>query len=250
VTLPPTRILAGLIVLYLAVPSGAGAAQTASMSAKFTPEKLGAATTLTLGFQIKGASGQIPPPLTGVDFHYPPNLGFVTSGLGLATCQPEELQEHGPTICPANSRMGYGTAVAEIPFGGELITETASLALLAGPSHDGYVHILICATGLSPVAARVVMPTTLLAGHLHIAVPLVPSLPGAPDVAVVHIQVTLGANLTYYEHKQGQTVAYHPKGIGLPKRCPRGGFKFATTFAFLDGSVASAHTTVACPRHG
>lgn len=243
------RILACATALCLALPATSRGATTASMTAKFTPEKLGAATTLTLGFQINGG-GEVPPPLTAVDFRYPQNLGFVTSGLGLATCRPEDLQEHGPTVCPPNSRMGYGSALAEIPVGSEVLTETASLALFAGPSQGGYVKILVCATGLSPVVARVVMPTALLAGHLHIHVPLVPSLPGAPDVSVLRIHLTLGGNLTYYEQRRGHTLAYHPKGIGLPKRCPRSGFKFATRFAFLDGSTASTQTAVRCPKGG
>jgi hypothetical protein len=84
---------------------------------------------------------------------------------------------------------------------------------------------------------------------MHITVPLVPTLPGAPDLSVVRIQTTLGGNLTYYQRAHGKTVAYHPKGIGLPKRCPRGGFKFTARFAFLDRTTAGAHTAVACPKH-
>jgi hypothetical protein len=217
------------------------------MSAKFAPEKLGAPTTLSLGFQLGG--DRLPPPLTGVDVHYPANLGLLTSGLGLASCDPVELEEHGPSICPPNSLMGRGSALAKVPLGSEVLAETARIALVAGPSQDGSLRILISATGLSPVAGGFVMPTLLLAGRMHITVPLVPTLPGAPDLSVVRIQTTLGGNLTYYQRAHGKMVAYHPKGIGLPKRCPRGGFKFAARFAFLDRTTADAHTAVACPKH-
>jgi hypothetical protein len=145
--------------------------------------------------------------------------------------------------------MGHGSALAKVPLGSEVLAETAQIALVAGPSQDGSMTILISATGLSPVAANFVMPTLLFAGRLHITVPLVPSLPGDPDVSVVRIQTTLGGNLTYYRRAHGKLVAYHPNGIGLPKRCPRGGFKFAATFAFLDRTTAGAHTAVACPKH-
>jgi hypothetical protein len=243
-----SRMLAagGIVALWLAIPGAAHAGTLASMTAKFTPEKLGAATTLSLGFELSGGS-QLPQPLTAVDFRYPPDLGFVTSGLGVASCAPAELEEHGPAVCPANSLIGHGTAQAKIPFGSEVLSETAEIALVAGPSQEGYVSILICATGLSPVATRVVMPTLLLAGRLHISVPLVPSLPGAPDVSVVRIQVTLGGKLTYYERIHGKMVAYHPKGIGLPRRCPRGGFHFESGFTLADGSHARAKTEVRCP---
>jgi len=112
------------------------------------------------------------------------------------------------------------------------------------------VRLLVCATGLSPVIARVVMPSLLLAGDLKLTVPLVESLPGAPDVSVVQAHVTLGGHLTYYERRHGKTVAYHPRGVVLPRRCPRGGFRFSATFSFLDGTQAEARRTVACPRGG
>jgi hypothetical protein len=144
--------------------------------------------------------------------------------------------------------MGSGSAFVKIPVGGEVETETASIALLAGPSQDGFVRLSVCATGQSPVIARVVMPSLLLDGDLKLTVPLVESLPGAPDVSVVQAHVTLGGNLTYYERRHGKTIAYRPKSVVLPKRCPRGGFRFSATFAFQDGGQATAHAAVACPR--
>jgi hypothetical protein len=122
--------------------------------------------------------------------------------------------------------------------------------LVAGPSEGGYIRLLVCATGLTPVAARVVMPTLLIAGHLRISVPLVPSLPEGPDVSVVSARVSLGGRLTYHERVGKRTVAYHPKGVKLPRRCPRGGFRFSASFSFVDGSKASARTAVRCPRRG
>jgi hypothetical protein len=229
-------------------PSGAAGAQSAAISAAFTSERLGAPTTVSLGFRLTTSAGQIPSPLTGLDFRYPADFGIATSGLGIAACDPAQLEANGAAGCPPDSIMGYGSAAVEVPEGGEVIPETASIVLVAGPSENGYLRLLVCATGLSPVAARIVMPTLLIAGHLHITVPRVPSLPEGPDVAVIRVHVTLGGHLTYYEHVDGRTVAYHPRGIVLPRRCPRGGFKFAATLSFLDGSHASAKRAVACPR--
>jgi hypothetical protein len=144
--------------------------------------------------------------------------------------------------------MGSGSAFVEIPVGGEIETETATIALLAGPSEDGYVRLLVAAEGLSPVIARVIMPSLLLDGHLKLTVPLVESLPGAPDVSVVRVHVTLGGNLTYYEQRHGKTIPYRPKSVVLPKTCPRSGFKFSATFSFSDGTQAEAKKTVACPK--
>ena len=241
--------LAAALALCALPASVASAAQTARVSATFQPERLGAATTATLGFQVVAPAGQIPAPLTGLDLRFPANLGIATSGLGIAACDPGELEARGPSACPADSIMGYGSATVEVPFGAAVIPETASVAVVAGPSQDGYLRLLVSATGLTPVAARIVMPTLLISGQLHISVPLVPSLPGGPDVAVVRAQVRLGGNLTYYEHVRGRTLAYHPRGVVLPKRCPRGGFRFAGTLTFLDGTQSSASTRVGCPAH-
>jgi hypothetical protein len=242
-----TGVLLAMLALGACLPGAARAATTARMSAAFAPERLGAATTVSLGFQI-AAGGQAPALLTGMDFHYPENLGIATSGLGVAACLPADLQAHGPAACPPDSRMGYGSALVEIPIGPEIVRETARVALLAGPSRDGYLHLLASATGESPVAARIVLATQLLPGRLQIAVPPIPSLPEAPYVAVVRMHLTLGGNLVYYERVHGRSVPYHPAGIGLPKSCPRGGFRFSATFSFLDGTRAQAQTSVACPR--
>jgi hypothetical protein len=241
------RALLVALALCALLPASAGAAVTSSMSAAFTPERLGAATTISLNFQI--ASGAPAPALLrGVDLLYPSNLGFATSGLGVAACDPSELEARGPTACPANSRMGSGSALVQIPIGPTVVQETATVALLAGPSQDGFLQILICATGETPVAARLVLSTQLLPGRLNIAVPPIPSLPEAPYVAVVRMHLKIGGHLTYYERVHGRTVAYHPPGVGLPRTCPRGGFPFAASFSFLGGGRAGARTVVSCPK--
>jgi hypothetical protein len=151
--------------------------------------------------------------------------------------------------------MGYGNALAEIPVGPEIIHETADITIVRAPVQDGHIAMLIYASGQTPVDAQIVFPAQLIpapapfGGALHLDVPLVPSLPGAPDVAVVRVRSTLGPlGITYYEHVHGRSVAYHPKGILLPNKCPHGGFPFAATFAFLDGTHVSASTAVPCPR--
>ncbi|MGH2903944.1 MAG: hypothetical protein ACRDK7_10220 [Solirubrobacteraceae bacterium] len=236
----------GLCALAMS-PGAARASQNVSISAAFTPERLGAPTTISLGFEIQAAGAVLPSPLIGLNFSYPPNLGLATSDLGTATCQPAPLETFGVKVCPPNSRMGGGTALAKFRVGSEIYTENASLAIVAGPSRNGYVNMLIAATGLSPVKARILMSTLLLPGHLRFTVPLVPSLPEGENVSVVTAHVTLGGNFTYYEHRHGKKVAFKPTGVVLPRQCPRGGFRFAATFSFLDGSKAEARTVVACP---
>jgi hypothetical protein len=245
----PQQLLALALVLCVALPAIAQAAPRARMSATFRPERLGHATTISFAFKI-GAPGQAPSPLRSVAIAYPRNLGLATSGLGVAACKPSVLEALGPSACPANSLMGSGAALIELRIGPSLVHEKVSLALVAGPSPDGYLHMLLYASGEHPVEAIVVARAVLRPGRLRVTVPPVPSLPEAPYVSLARLRMTLGGELTYYETVKGRIVPYHPAGVGLPQTCPRGGFRFAATFAFLDGSRSRAVTAVPCPPSG
>jgi hypothetical protein len=116
--------------------------------------------------------------------------------------------------------------------------------------------VLFYANGLYPVYAQLafsgeVLPDTGRYGsQLASTVPLVTSVPGGPDVSIVSVQTTIGpSHLTYYKHVHSRLVAFRPRGVSVPERCPRGGFPFAADFTFQDGSRASAQTTAPCPPH-
>lgn len=240
-------VLAAALGLCACMPASAGAAQSARISARFTPERLGAPTAMSVGFQIT-ARGHAPEALRAIRLVYPGNLGLATSGLGLASCSPSELEAAGPEVCPPDSRMGSGSATVEIVLDSGPIKEHVTLALFAAPSTDGYLHVLVYVTGFTPVLGQATLSGVLLPGRLNVLVPPIPSFPEAPGVVLMQMQVTLGGNLTYYEQVDGTNLAYHPPGVGLPSRCPKGGFRFAATFAFMDGSHAKARTAVPCPR--
>jgi hypothetical protein len=152
--------------------------------------------------------------------------------------------------------MGYGTALAEIPFESEPITETAKITTWMASIEEGHLGLLFLANAQTPVAAELIFPSQILnapppyGGSLATTVPIVQSVPDGPDVAVTRLHTTLGPmHLTYYQTSHGKTTAYHPQGIRLPHTCPHGGFPFAATFTFLDDTHASAHATVPCPRN-
>jgi hypothetical protein len=241
-------------LICLCPASTARASQSVALGASFTPYRLGASTTIDINLQIQAPAGQVPTALTEVEVRYPQNLGFALSGLGLAVCSPATLEALGTSGCPANSIMGRGAAVAELRFGAQLVTEGTSISIARAPDQEGHIALLLYASGPSPVNTQILSPAQLLpanppfGGRLNMELPIVPSVPGAPDVAIVSLHVTLGPQgLTYYEQTEGSTLAYTPKGILLPTTCPRGGFPFAATFSFLDGSHPEARTTVPCP---
>jgi hypothetical protein len=250
-----------LLVLLLALSSwSAGApagAQKATLTVALSPERLGAGTTIEYGFRVLAPHGRVPSPLGSIELLYPANIGLITSGLGLATCSSTTLELLGPPGCPANALMGRGSALVEIPVGPAIITETGEITTWMGPPRDGRVRLLFYAEGRSPVLAELIFSGLIFdapapyGGRLATEIPEIPTLPGASDAAVVQMRATLGPKrLTYYERRHHRLVAYKPNGIVLPRSCPRGGFPFAAEFAFLDGSHASARTSVPCPGHG
>lgn len=152
--------------------------------------------------------------------------------------------------------MGYGTALAVLPFGPELLSETAAITTWMGPIEQGHLSLLFLAQAGTPVQTEVIFTSLLLGakppfgGSLTTTVPIVEVLPEAPDAAVTRLRTTLGPmHITYYQRFHGKTTAYHPTGIRLPHTCPDGGFPFAAEFIFQDGSHASARARVPCPLH-
>jgi hypothetical protein len=251
------RVILGTLtaaVLCLYLVATASATQSVKLDPAFTPYRLGAAATIDLSLQMQAPPGQLPSALTEVEVRYPQNLGFALSGLGLAVCSPAMLEADGAGGCPANSIMGRGSATAELRFGAQLVTEQASISIARAPDQEGHIALLLYASGPSPVNTEILSPAQLLptsppfGGRLNMELPIIPSVPGAADVAIVSLDVTIGPQgLTYYERAQGATLAYTPKGIILPRTCPHGGFPFAASFSFLDGSHPEARAVLPCP---
>ncbi|MHB8241055.1 MAG: hypothetical protein ACYDHN_03600 [Solirubrobacteraceae bacterium] len=242
-----------LALTLLAAPAAASPA--IKLNVKFSPEHLGAGTTMIFGFKIATPKHEVPPPIVGMDLLYPAHIGLVTSELGLKNCTATILENIGPEGCPADSLMGYGTALVEIPFGHETLQETGQITTWMGPLNNGKLQLLFDAEGQTPVYAQLVFPGLVAhadppyGGRLNTIIPVIESLPEAAHPAVTQMRATIGPmHITYYLHSRGHIIAYHPNGLLLPSRCPHRGFQFAATFAFLDGTHAIAHQTVPCPN--
>jgi hypothetical protein len=248
-------LLAGACaLLVLLAPPASAVSERASMAASFAPDKLGAPTTITFSLNLTTTEGVAPPPLTRMDLRMPAGISYTNTTLGLALCQPAVLLAQGPAGCPANSRLGYGTARVEVPFGTGAGHEVPEIQAVAGPSTSGNMVVLFYANGLYPVSAQLAFAGEVLpdsgrfGSQLATEVPLVTSVPGGPDVSIVNVQTTIGPkHLTYYKHVHGRLVPFSPRGVSVPEHCPRGGFPFAAAFTFQDGSQTSAQTTVPCP---
>jgi hypothetical protein len=247
--------LVGCACMSAASALAAPASEQATLHASFSPDRLEASTTIAFGFHLQTTDGLAPPPLTSVVLHMPAGMDYTHTTLGLSTCQPAALQAGGVKGCPPNSRLGSGGAFVEVPFGTGSGHELPEIQAVSGPpSSAGNMVVLFYANGQFPVSAQLVFSgevlsdTGVFGSQLATTVPLIPSVPNGPDVSIVNVNATIGpAGLTYYHHVHGRLKPFHPVGIGVPERCPRGGFPFGASFVFQDGSTASASTRVPCP---
>lgn len=253
-------LVASAAVFLLMFLSGSALAEhTAELDVSFSPEHLGEPTTISFGFRISNVGLGIPAALTNVGVLLPNEMGIATSGLGLENCVASRLEEFGPEGCPSNARMGRGRATAQIPIGGETVYESAQVELFSAPVMDGRLAILVYANAMSPVFAQLVFPATVLPAsmpygeNIDTNIPLVPSLPEGPDVAVTRFHAFLGSapgpgRFMYHKSVHGKRISYAPRGLILPTSCPLGGFPFKAEFSFQDQTTAIARTTVPCPR--
>jgi hypothetical protein len=250
--------VAAFLSAYLC--GGALGAQSASLEVSFSPERLGASTTILFGFRISSVPPASQSPLTNLSVMLPKEMGFATSGLGLENCLLFSLEASGTLGCPTNSLMGRGVATAEIPIGGEEIAESAQIEVFSAPVREGHLSLWVFADAHSPVNAEPVFPAAVLPASqpygetIDATLPLVPTLPGAPDVAVTRFHMALGPtpsgpdHFLYHSWADGRRVTYAPKGLLLPPVCPRGGFPFKAQFVFQDQTEATAQTNVPCPQ--
>jgi hypothetical protein len=258
----PTRRLAALLAAAattaatLAGPVLAGArTPPLRLHASFSPERLGHGAAVTVAFTLGYPPHAAALPVTDVRLLYPAGLGIGTSDLGLESCDPAALAAWGESACPRDSLMGSGSARVRVPFGPRQVGESAPIAIFSQPVREGHAGLLFAVSGAFPVIANLTFGAFLLpagppfGGTIDTPLPLVPSVPGGADVGLVALRTTIGGHGILYSERVGaRTVRFHPKGVLLPPRCPRGGFPFAARLTFADGTHAAAGTAVACPR--
>lgn len=250
----PSAALAALALLSCAcAPVAAQAAETVTLHTSFTPDRLGASTTVGFGFTIANTDGELPSPLTHIDLRMPKNMNYITSSLGLTQCEPAQLEQDGLAGCPPNSQLGYGEAYVKVPFGTEAPHEIPNIQAFMGTPRNGNIVVLFYAEGRLPVSGHFIFAAELLPGgklfgeSLDTAVPLIEGVKGT-NVSIISVNSTIGPNhLTYYKRVHGRRVGYKPQGVDVPEACPHGGFRFSALFTFLDGSTVTASSAVPCP---
>jgi hypothetical protein len=238
---PGGAILAALAAgcCCAAAPAAAQATTTASTHASFAPNRLGASTALTLSFGFSGSGEEgVPAPLSGMVLHLPAGLTVNLRGIG--TCAKSRLQSKGAAGCPSGSLVGHGHALMKVHAGSLAVPEEATVTIFRGPNRGGDPTLEIFGQGETPLDESTISTGVLAADKLTVSIPPIPTLVYEPNASFVSLSLTVGG--------AGHGPRAHAADvIVVPHSCPSGGFPFAASFMFADGSTAGASAKVACP---
>jgi hypothetical protein len=248
-------LAASLACACLAVTTVAWATQTFSVRASFTPNKLGSPTNLSAMATFSSSMAGPLSPVTKVTAYGPAGMVVDTRGAGACTASAMELQENGPSACPASSRVGFGKGVGLFEIAHEDIQGPFTLEFFLAPKESGHLVFLIYVNAVTPASEQLV----LVAREVHAPkpygfgitfdIPIIPTLPGAALGWVDHVFLTFGStNIAYYKQVHGKKKLFHVRGIVIPKTCPHGGFPIEGQIGYADGTTGAAKTTIPCPR--
>lgn len=252
--LPKARITVAALLACacMSVAAVAWAAETLTVHASFSPDRLGVPTNLSVTGKFGSTTGAPPSPITRLTAYLP--AGTEVDARGAGTCAPAKLEVMGPSGCPADSRAGFGGGVGVIELAKEIIHESYTLDFFFGPTEDGHLAVLAYVQASSPVSFELV----LVAKEIHgpkpyglgftVEVPPIATLPEASDASVESAFLTFGAsNVAYFRTVHGKKTLLHVKGVVVPTKCPRGGFPLEGTLDFADGTALTVNPTIPCP---
>lgn len=243
-----------VIALALQVLGGsASAVPTVGFKARFGPIQgfpetgyvLGAGATLETEYSISGTEyGGFPPPLIGMNVYLPEGtlLGREVS----STCPVSTLEQTG--LCPKDSEAGpVGRVRGVVSFGSERVQEelTVQPYLAVGGG------IVLYMFGHSPTVIKAITQLHEVAVSNRFgegligSVPLIETVPGAPDASFEAIDVSLGSAY----RTNGNTISY----LTVPRTCPQGEFAVKTELLFAGlGGLAPQTVPVTykmpCPK--
>jgi hypothetical protein len=253
--MPRIRIIVAAIAVctLLVTAAVALAAETLTVTAAFSPDRLGAPTNVHGTATIHSTNELVPTPIIKTTVLGPAGLGLDVEGVG--TCDPAKLEAAlEPKVCPTNSKAGFGGGTGVLVLGKEVIKEHFTLNFFRGPNENGHLVLLAFLNAITPVSVQLVLKAQVVKEPkpyglgFTFMVPLIPTLPGASDASAEEIFITLGApNAAYYRTVHGKRTLFHVKGIIVPKKCPHGGFPYKTEIGFADGTTNTVKGTIPCP---
>lgn len=196
---------------------------------------------LLLGVELGMSDGSIPKPVTHMTFSF--TSGAKVHPEAFKTCTADILRKAGPSGCPAASKIGSGTAVANA-----LETDfPADVTVFNGPAQGSARKILVFARAIQTVT--VVLEGTLrhTSGRfgyvLDVPVPAIATVGGPEnDASITNFNVKVGAWGKVRSHGQTRKVPF----VEAPTACHAPGWPFAATFTYADGATGTSSATIGC----
>jgi hypothetical protein len=243
-----------LACLPLLASAAAGAAETSTIQANFTPDEAGTPTNLSVLVKFSSSTQPLPPPITSFTAYTP--AGVSDDLAGTSTCTLTNLQHFGTSACPATSRAGFGGGMSVSQLGTELIREPFTMDVFLAPRESGRLAFVVYLRGLVPTTFELTLKATQVAAPkpygmaFTMQVPPIVTIPGASDASLESIFLTFGsAHVAYYKTVHGKRTLVHIAGLIAPRHCPTGGFPLAGLIDTLEGTSFTSKTTIPCP-HG
>ncbi len=237
---------AAIAATWAGLAASAAPAQptSATITSSIFPGRAGARGALTFSAQLTGGESGVPSPVQMTIVKFP--AGLTLDIPSLRSCSRARLLAHGPSGCPAGSKVGQGHALAEVLQGPQLTTEDALVWAFVGPPENNEPTLELLGEGFNPAPAKVVVtgivrPAPAPYGEeLVIPIPPIPTLPFASNTSMVSFSLTIGTKGRHLPRSANTVIA--------PARCPAGGFPFAAEFTFADGSTSSPLARAPCVR--
>lgn len=240
------------IAIAMAVPGAASALPTVITKGEAVPipgfphtgNFFGAGAAVHAEVTISGTEyAGAPPPLIGISVYLP--TGVKLHPRGFVTCPFKTVvEEKAPERCPKGSAAGpVGKVYGVVSLGDTRVPETVDLSSFFAPG-GGFEFFVAGHTPVSleiPTTARLLQPNGGggFGPEFTGQVPLVETVPGAPDASVDAIDITIGSAY----RKNGKAVYYGT----VPKTCPAGGFRVKSEFTFAENGDVAMPETVTVP---
>jgi hypothetical protein len=187
---------------------------------------------LMLGAQLGMADGSRPAPVNHMVFRF--TRGAKVHPEAFGSCTLAILREQGPEGCPADSRLGDGTAVAnalENDF-------PATIKVFNGTATAHGRKLIIYARALSTVVIPMEGTLRKTSGRygwvLDLPVPRIRTV-GDFDASILSFEVTVGG-----------IGRKRTPFIEAPTTCTRPGWPFFGSFSYADGAGGSSAATIPC----
>jgi hypothetical protein len=235
-----------LLALALAATAVWAASNTQVFEVTAKPLKLSTKkkpVSITLGVTMKTGSsdGTRASPWRNVHVFFP--AGATANASSFPTCDPAKLEASGPSVCPAKSIIGKGSAVVEATPIIDVLN--VPITVVNGPKAGGNPQIFFYAFATEPIQVSYVIKGVLKKNKgkwsydLDVPIQRLQPVSGVQDVVIMDFKVNVGAKIK----KNGKTIPY----IVSPRKCPKTGFPFAADWTYEDGGTLHKDWTIACP---